>query len=75
MLRRFFSGKSSKLPLLGRWDQKISPEIKSIWANYDHCGDSICKDPMEVQKHIDDELLKIKKKQEEEERKKINNVN
>jgi len=30
---------------LGRWEHRHDErkkEIKSIWANYDHCGDHIC---------------------------------
>lgn len=37
--------------LLGRWNNKYS-DIKNIYANHDHCGDIICKDPIKVSKYI-----------------------
>ena len=33
--------------LLGRWGNS-GKEIKSAYANHDHCGDIICKNPLEV---------------------------
>jgi hypothetical protein len=39
---------------LGRWEHRQTEkqkEIKSIWANSDHCGDHICGQP-EVIKEI-----------------------
>lgn len=39
---------------LGRWEHRENEkqkEIKSIWANSDHCGDHICGQP-EVIKEI-----------------------
>ena len=42
--------KQPRIPL-GRWNLKDDPGIKSLFANYDHCGDKICKDPVELMKH------------------------
>lgn len=38
---------------LGRWNLKNNPEITNIFANYDHCGDTLCKDPKEIKCDID----------------------
>jgi len=35
--------------ILGRWEHRVDErktEIKSIWANSDHCGDKICGQPI-----------------------------
>lgn len=40
---------------LGRWDYRISKEqeeIKSVFANSDHCGDRICGDPQHLKEII-----------------------
>ena len=42
----------TKTPL-GRWNIHDNSEIKSILANYDNCGDTICKNPVELSKHIE----------------------
>lgn len=56
---------------LGRWNTEHCHNIKSVLANYDNCGDSICKDPKEVKKYVDlhveenklaEEILKNKNK-------------
>ena len=39
---------------LCRWKINDNSEIKSILANYDNCGDKICKNPVELLKHVDD---------------------
>ena len=37
-----------KPPPLHRWNLKDNSDVKSIFANHDHCGDKICKDPQEL---------------------------
>ena len=39
--------KTPQPTLLGRWGNS-GKEIKSAYANHDHCGDIICKNPLEV---------------------------
>ena len=39
---------------LGRWNREHNADIKNILANYDHCGDTICKDPMLVSQFVTD---------------------
>ena len=39
---------------VGRWDLRNNSDITNIFANYDHCGASICKDPKEITKDVDD---------------------
>ena len=41
--------------ILGRWGNS-GTEIKNIYANHDHCGDIICKNPKDVKKIIKKEL-------------------
>ena len=53
--------KSEKQPLLGRWG-KHGVDIKSIYANYDHCGDTICKNPKLVSDFVKENTKKNKKK-------------
>jgi len=43
--------------MLGRWGNTGS-EIKNIYANHDHCGDIICKNPKDVKQIIKNELKK-----------------
>ena len=49
---------------LGRWILKNDCEKKEtiavFWANSDHCGDSICGNPLENKKILDEKLNKIK---------------
>ena len=45
--------KQPRMPL-GRWNLKDDPDVKSLFANYDHCGDKICKDPTELVRHTRD---------------------
>ena len=52
-------------PVLGRWNTEHCHNIKSVLANYDHCGDSICKDPKEVKKFIDFHVEENKRLAEE----------
>jgi len=48
--------------LLGRWNRNQSADIKNIFANHDHCGDIICKDPKEITRLINKEtIIKPKK--------------
>ena len=56
---------------LGRWNIEHCHNIKSVLANYDHCGDSICKDPKEVKKFIDLHVEENKLAEEEENKKKV----
>ena len=74
MFRSLLGIKKLSPPMLGRWNQNNCPNIKSILANYDHCGDSICKDPVEVHKYIDYEVLKIKQEKDKEEEEKNKNL-
>ena len=39
--------KNEKKILLGRWGT-CGKDIKNIYANHDHCGDIICKDPINI---------------------------
>ena len=54
MIKRFlqniFKKKENKI-LLGRWGYN-GKDIKNIYANHDHCGDIICKDPKMIKKLI-----------------------
>ncbi len=43
--------------LLGRWGNH-GKDIKNIYANHDHCGDIICKDPKIVKNLIEKNKLK-----------------
>ena len=43
--------------ILGRWGN-YGNEIKNIYANHDHCGDIICKNPKDVKEIIKKELKK-----------------
>lgn len=45
--------KNEPQTLLGRWGN-TGKDIKNIYANHDHCGDMICKDPKIVQDIIKD---------------------
>ena len=38
---------------LGRWSTKDNSEIKNLLANYDNCGDIICKNTKELSKFLD----------------------
>ena len=51
IIKNIFSrSKTGQLPL-GRWARN-SENVKSIYANSDHCGDVICGDPKKVKKII-----------------------
>ena len=43
--------KTDKKVMLGRWGNKGS-NIKNIYANHDHCGDIICKNPKKITEFI-----------------------
>ena len=50
--------RNSKDIKLGRWEHRISKKkesIKSVWANFDNCGDIICSQPTEVKKILQEE--------------------
>lgn len=51
-LTKMFRTQSPKMAL-GRWNTQDSHEIKSILANYDNCGDKICRDPEILNKHLE----------------------
>ena len=76
MLRNFFF-KKQQLNQLGRWHLEKS-DIKSLLANIDSCGDTMCGDPMAYKKEMDKEIRKFIKQKEieklkEEDEKKNNN--
>jgi|TARA_B110000285_G_C14926885_1_gene515430 hypothetical protein len=51
IIKNIFSrSKTGQLPL-GRWARN-SENVKSIYANSDHCGDIICGDPKKVKKIV-----------------------
>lgn len=54
--------KTEKTILLGRWNRSNNSIINSQLANYDHCGDVICKDPKQISKLIQSEILRDSKK-------------
>ena len=61
--------KSHKPTPLGRWSLDYGPnkDIKSILANYDNCGDRICKDPVQLKNLIEKEVkhkFNVEKKKE-----------
>ena len=43
--------------ILGRWGN-YGNEIKNIYANHDHCGDIICKNPKIITEFIKNEEKK-----------------
>ena len=47
----FLNQTPSNTILLGRWKNE-SQNIKNIYANHDHCGDIICKNPKNIKKYI-----------------------
>ena len=62
ILKKFIIFSPEKKTLLGRWNRNNNVTVTSSLSNYDHCGDTICKDPKEVQKLIKLELDKSKSK-------------
>ena len=53
------NNKSKYTVILGRWGN-YGKEIKNIYANHDHCGDIICKNPTDVKEIIKTELKRNK---------------
>tara|TARA_B110000483_G_scaffold208142_1_gene253549 strand:+ start:529 stop:705 length:177 start_codon:yes stop_codon:yes gene_type:complete len=51
LFKKIFRKKETKI-LLGRWGNH-GKDIKNIYANHDHCGDTICKDPKIVKRLIE----------------------
>lgn len=45
-IQKIFNKKETKISL-GRW-ARTNENIKSIYANSDHCGDIICGDPKKI---------------------------
>ena len=63
MLKKFinnFFKKTDNNILLGRWGNH-GANIKNLYANHDHCGDIICKTPLEVKNCINNEITLLKK--------------
>ena len=54
-IRKLFNSKSKTKIFLGRWGNNGN-EIKNIYANHDHCGDLICKNPKEVTEIVRKEI-------------------
>ena len=52
-----FKSKPNYNVILGRWGNN-GTEIKNIYANHDHCGDLICKNPKDIKEIIKKELKK-----------------
>ena len=52
-VKRFF--KESKKTPLGRWDLKNS-NVKSLLANIDSCGDTLCGQPDRYRKEIEKQI-------------------
>ena len=55
-LKKLNSKSNENKILLGRWGYKNS-NLKSHFANHDHCGDKICKDPLQLKKNIKNEKI------------------
>ena len=53
-IRNLFKKTDTKT-ILGRWGN-TGNDIKNIYANHDHCGDIICKNPKEVTELIKSEI-------------------
>ena len=60
LFKNIFKKNETKI-LLGRWGNH-GKDIKNIYANHDHCGDIICKDPKIVKNLIEKNKL-LKKNQ------------
>ena len=78
MLRRLFF-KKEQVNQLGRWNYEKS-NIKSLLANIDSCGDTMCGDPLAYKQEMDKEikefirLKEIEKLKEEEEKRNKKNL-
>ena len=57
-IRNLFKKTDTKT-ILGRWGN-TGNDIKNIYANHDHCGDIICKNPKIVQDIIKTEITNKK---------------
>ena len=62
MLRNFFL-KKQQLNQLGRWNLERS-NIKSLLANIDSCGDTMCGDPLTYKNEMDKEIKEFIKQKE-----------
>lgn len=60
-LRNSLLFKSDNKTMLGRWKINDSSVIKSIYANHDHCGDIICKNPEKISQFVKNEINNKKK--------------
>lgn len=63
-LQKYFkTGRWTNNTLLGRWNNNKSLDeqlINNLYANHDHCGDIICKNPKIVQDIIKTEITNKK---------------
>ena len=50
-----FKNTQENIVILGRWGKNGS-DIKNIYANHDHCGDNICKNPIEVTNYVRNQI-------------------
>lgn len=55
LVKNIFKKKETKV-LLGRWGSN-GQDIKNMYANHDHCGDIICKDPKMVKNLIEKKTI------------------
>ena len=53
-IKNLFKKTDNKI-ILGRWGN-TGNDIKNIYANHDHCGDIICKNPKKVTELIKSEI-------------------
>ena len=58
---RIIKGPNTNI-MLGRWKINEYASIKNIHANHDHCGDIICRNPVEITSLINKELKKTNNK-------------
>ena len=50
----------SNVSKMGRWEHRMpdnQKDLKAIWASADHCGETICKDPLLVKDVIKQQQL------------------
>ena len=67
MLRNLFL-KKQQINQLGRWNLEKS-NIKSLLANIDSCGDTMCGDPLIYKQEMDKEIQEFMKEKEIESKK------
>lgn len=62
MLKRIFF-KKEQVKQLGRWNYERS-NIKSLLANIDSCGDTMCGNPLAYKQEMDKEIKEFIKQEE-----------